>query len=479
MHWLRELAEAIESADNEIGACGGERAEQHRLEGLLDEAMGRLGALESFLRDRDPEARTAALATVKWLKLAEKADYNLLNVHAKAVRRLLPTVQREVERLSDQDPVAEVRAAAVVALIELGGDELAPLLALRLADDDRTVQDLAIAWLSTARDPSVVRVLLARIDTEPSELLVNQLRAVGTAEAAPHFHRLLGSQSAEIRAAAVQSLVEFVDESHTPALIALLDGDGGTALRAAVALSRCPTPAAAPALRKLLSGPDSALKDAAARALAELGEPNLAAHLGPLAEPKPFSQPWPERRVATLALLGDPEALALSRRAFTDGEWYLRQIAALTIALYSTTPAEDIALFAGVFAAQNPVFQPYSRQVLALAILLLDFDARVDELDAALLQRYAPLPNGDWESDGLVCALAFEAFAQKLDGCALSPLGKQRLRTLIGISEIFADRIEAAIGQYRQALSAHAWVFPVQDRLTRARRVLLRLGQGS
>lgn len=302
---------AVEDADSEIQACGGEQEAQQRLAALLQHGTLR-DALLRLLGDPVPLVSAAALRGLgaltrakadagmasrlrSWEPLTERdllplADSQepLIRAGAIAALSVLPhltaeTRQRLVRALAD--PAAVVRAAAVEPAGRWLPEQAAPVLLACAVDPDPEVASRAVAQRVAAQDPRIAPVLLARLEAGvlSREDTCDQIRAAGLKRVSPEpLARVLSaSEPPRVRMAAARALVEWVDPSCHPALVQALSLDEHTAYFAMLSLIRAPAAEAEPALRQLLGAPrlQGRSYDAAAIALGALGTPTAQATL--------------------------------------------------------------------------------------------------------------------------------------------------------------------------------------------------------
>jgi HEAT repeat protein len=203
--------------------------------------------------------------------------------------------------ISLDDPVADVRIAALEALRRLPSPAAVDRVALRLRDPEATVRVTAARVLAATEDDRVVHHLLEAA-TDPSDEVRSMARGAVLARRSPAVARRLIEALgwATHRRAAGELLAEMPEVSRDLLLAALAEADdetreiigealaGGAAERSLLAQLEAPDPerrrgavlglealgsaGAVPALVRRLLDPDAGIRALAARALGVLGD---------------------------------------------------------------------------------------------------------------------------------------------------------------------------------------------------------------
>jgi HEAT repeat protein len=255
----------IEAIDGEF-AAGGTSAASRILPYLQDPDLSvRHHAVRRLVQIGEPAVNPLipALADQETRWLASGA---LINIGKPAVRRTV---------LAVQDPDPAVRRAAIFVLQQLEVAAAAPAVQKALSDPDPGVQVQAIRAVAHFRGEGSLRLLLARVDSpDPAirEAAIEGLARFGP-EALPPLRALLGKKGTETRAAAVRALGAL----GTPQAIRLVRSsleDKAPVVRhdACRALGEAQDTGSAPALVRLISDPDPAVREAAEEACARMPE---------------------------------------------------------------------------------------------------------------------------------------------------------------------------------------------------------------
>jgi HEAT repeat protein len=123
---------------------------------------------------------------------------------------------------------AQVRVAALEALGKVGGAESIHVL-ISAAAGTETEQAVARASLVTLRGTDVDKALIKKFgdaDAREQVEIVTALASRGTAQAIPPVLKMAGSDTREVRMAAVAGLRELADAQHIPTLVDLLVNAG-------------------------------------------------------------------------------------------------------------------------------------------------------------------------------------------------------------------------------------------------------------
>lgn len=308
------IAVAVEDADNEIQSCGGSHDDWHWLRALVTTAFTGSQLLVDRLRDEAALVRVGALtgltaildawaddalrdAMSSWPVTWERELWSALDDPAPPVRAAALTALTRLtdmpegagwleDSLYDADP--EVRCAAVdAAARHLGRAAEARLLELAQAPEEPAGQP-ATTQLVELASPLAGAALLARLDAGVHvEETLSLIARAGLDElpVAPLARYLSDDAPPRTQVAAARVMVEWAatdPETSHPALIRTLTRGDFSAVHAAIALARTPTPAAEsaliqtllaplPALESRSIGAVSKLRDAAARALGSAG----------------------------------------------------------------------------------------------------------------------------------------------------------------------------------------------------------------
>jgi HEAT repeat protein len=235
-------------------------------EGVRRAAIGALGRLRDA-RAAEPLARRLAVPADRGA-----AGRALAALGAEAAEAVRPLLQSE-------DRAVRAEAANVLRAIgSLKGDSGLTLALADLKDPDNGVRVRALRELARARpgpgDPrraETAATLVALLDDREPSIRVEAARALvawATPESADALLNLLGSDSADLRHAAMDALARLGDKRAVPMIARhLLDGDRSHATRALQTLG----PAAEPEVVRYLQHRDGAVRVAACRVLQVAG----------------------------------------------------------------------------------------------------------------------------------------------------------------------------------------------------------------
>lgn len=182
--------------------------------------------------------------------------------------------------LSDRD--AQVRAICARTLAEVGGEEVVPAIVSCAQRDVTEVPGAAAAVvlaLAASRPAALAPLLRADAAPRVREVAIAVAGELRLLQLAPLLRACLSDRD-DISAAAARGLGLIGDAQAAPALASLASDDRrdpSTRAMAAAALGSIGDPAAVGVLESLLRDPGWLLQDAAASALARLGEPGKAA----------------------------------------------------------------------------------------------------------------------------------------------------------------------------------------------------------
>ncbi|MFF4231578.1 fumarate reductase/succinate dehydrogenase flavoprotein subunit [Streptomyces sp. NPDC001820] len=174
-------------------------------------------SLTGALGNDDPQVRAAALDTLRALRLGDAAAYALrlddpdIEVRIAAVRALVSVDALGLVARATADPAREVRVTVARSLADPAA--LAPLL----QDPDILVRAAALAALSTAGCPAPYGTVAVTALADPAwQVRAGAATALGAADpelAVPALAKALGDPNADVRKAAVLSLLRH---STTP-----------------------------------------------------------------------------------------------------------------------------------------------------------------------------------------------------------------------------------------------------------------------
>ncbi len=281
---------------------------------------------------------TASQSTLRALAVALPglpADAQALLIRALAERGGSGTLRDVANACNSED--GAVRVAALEALGALGNTDSVPILLRAAVQGTEAEQAAARGSLKALPGEGVNEALVSRMSSAEERAAVEIVRALASrdaTDAVPTLLRTAGSESRELRAAALDGLSELAGQENIPALVDLLAKvdvqDGSRVRKMLVAVARrCQ--AEEQASRELVTRLDAAEDDGTrASFLLALGE------------------------------LGDKSALAALRRAVKDPNDAIKRIAIVALSGWPTSePAQDLL---GVAREQgNP-----THQVLAL-----------------------------------------------------------------------------------------------------------------
>jgi HEAT repeat protein len=211
-----------------------------------DEELGT--ALRAALPVTDPAVRSAALEVLRALRLADAAVYGAaladadVEVRIHAVRALVSVDAVPELAVAAADPAREVRVAVARGLAAVRDPAPAPLLPL-LDDPDPLVRGAALASLATTGCPpeyaEAATAALAEAAWQVRAGAATALRAAPSAQAVPALAKALSDPNADVRKAAVLSLVPHREDPEARAALGSVttDPDADVRAHAARALS--------------------------------------------------------------------------------------------------------------------------------------------------------------------------------------------------------------------------------------------------
>jgi len=255
-------------------------------------------------------------------------------------------------RLSDADPL--VRLACARALADLGSVTAMPEIAQALSRGGGHDGELGGILLSFGA--AAAPFLRSRLSESPEPQERWQAAAalgeLHEAAAVPELVNALSDRDDEVCARVARALGTIGDSGAVGALISLLEQprSGFVHVAAATALGMLDDPAAAPALISALSADDWADRNAAARALVELGDSGLGAVLDRIDE---ISSPGISH-LAGLLDVADRLGAIIDRAAAGDRDMdrFVRAACTAGVRARLDEAAASMADTAGAYAAQ-------------------------------------------------------------------------------------------------------------------------------
>ncbi|MFD9036132.1 fumarate reductase/succinate dehydrogenase flavoprotein subunit [Streptomyces sp. NPDC059567] len=205
-------------------------------------AEAELGAgLRAALLVTDPAVRSAALEVLRALRLADAAVYSDaladtdIDVRIHAVRALVSVDAVPELVVAAADPAREVRVAVARGLAAVRAPAPAPLLPL-LDDPDPLVKGAALASLATTGCPPEYAETATAALAEPAWQVragaATALRAARTAQAVPALAKALADPNADVRKAAVLSLLPHREDPEARVALASVTADPDADVRA-------------------------------------------------------------------------------------------------------------------------------------------------------------------------------------------------------------------------------------------------------
>jgi HEAT repeat protein len=186
-----------------------------------------------------------------------------------------PAIDQIVSRFSDEIPWVRTRFSDTLA--GYGTKATWPLLAYVRINHrfDSKGPALALRTIAQIQDDQAVQPVLEILEDSPDLEIqfaaVDTLGELGSPEALPALDSLLGSPDWQLRAKAASALGGLGDQSATPRLVTSMRDENWWVRRsAAAAIARLPD--GIEALYRCLDDPDQYAADAAAEALADVGE---------------------------------------------------------------------------------------------------------------------------------------------------------------------------------------------------------------
>jgi HEAT repeat protein/beta-lactamase regulating signal transducer with metallopeptidase domain len=251
---------------------------------------------------------------------------------ATAERKADPrTVAALTAALKDVD--AEVREAAMHALIQLRDPGIFEPLVAALRDASADIREQAAMGLAQLRDPRALEALSAALgDQSPSvrEQVVFALGQLGDKSSGAALAKALKDESPSVREQAAFALGQLRDPAHFDALAAALkDGSADVREHAAFALAEMGDPRAVSPLISALKDSNADVRHHAAFALGQLGD---RAAVEPLVIALKDSDADVRAQVAfALGQLRDPRAIDALTAALKDASAEVRQQAAFAL----------------------------------------------------------------------------------------------------------------------------------------------------
>ncbi len=506
------IACAIEWADGEIQGCGGQVEWREWLEALV-RGVDAGAVLRRQLADPAPLVRQSALVGIGAI-LRGQAEYGLKgslspwagdwealalaaagdgepSVRAQALAALAALAARGPAALAAivgarADPAPAVRAAAVAASALLGERAHERLEAL-LEDPDEAAAEAAVLRLVEARSGRVAGALRDRLErgVAPEQTCRLVRRAGLPAFPGALLARYLGPEQPDgVRRQAAQALVEWVEPGCRPALRTALAGGDIPATFAAMALSRCPDPAAGPALVEAMCGPSPALdprwsagtllRDAAALALGVIGDEAAVAALSavPVRERRDGEGIAEPLLGVALGLTGRREAGPRLAALARTPNLYARRLVAVSLGCCGVEGARrDLRRWMLRPHKGDRVLAPHA----ALGLLLLSPDRPGAEVLGVLRANKAPRV-ATFEGEALAGAVGLRA-AGRL--ASAGRLHQEARAACLSWARAFAPGVQQALDCYRErghAISlSSAWCLLVRDLVAEA-EVGLRTG---
>ena len=254
-------------------------------ESSLGQARGRRGAAPQIA------ALTALLMSEDWrVRVKAAEDLGALGSVA-AVSSLSLAV------LDDGDD--RVRRAVIAALVSIGGDEAAGVLAVALREGDSWLREAAVEALAETDAPSAIGLVEQAFideDEDVREAAVNALASIGGQEATHALSITLEDKEAYIRELGVEALGQTGETSVIPLLAEALEDT------------------------------DEDVREVATQALADIGGEEAALALVVALDD---DEAWLRARaVAALGDIGGATAIRLLGQALTDDEESVREAAA-------------------------------------------------------------------------------------------------------------------------------------------------------
>lgn len=211
------------------------------------------------------------------------------------------------------------RAVVIQALGEAGGDAAAAALTALALDRGEEERERAIRALGAAGSDHALTVLRTLLVDEVEAIrtaAVGALGELGTPASRAELERLCRSGSAALREAAARALGGYGGDAIEARLAALVaDADPAVAKTALIQLTNMDGPVAERTLRAALRSPSSALREEAAEALLERGDPaGVQAMIGLLGT---SHAGWVARRLASSK---DPAARGALHAAASSGK---------------------------------------------------------------------------------------------------------------------------------------------------------------
>ena len=220
-----------------------------------------------------------------------------------------------IEALRDSDRA--VKTAATDALTAIGTPAVVDL-SYCLEDPDLSVQEAAASILSEIADERVLEPLESALLNQDWVVRMHAARAVGrlgNPRSVETLVLLLQDKVPAVRDEAIAALVSIGESAVAPLVAALKDQDWRVRLRATEALCVLKSRTAVEPLVGLLQhDPDTAVRQEAARALGQIGDPTAVdALLGGVEEPR-----LQVRVIEALGRIGDRRVLPLLFRLISE-----------------------------------------------------------------------------------------------------------------------------------------------------------------
>jgi len=234
--------------------------------------------------DADGDVRAAAIDALG--RLGDEAIERYLAETVETTTDGAAWVRSEALAATLEEPVPELRIAAVTLLGRVGDAAAVPAVVDRLADEDHRVRERAARACGRLGDPRAVTPLLERADDDVAAVrreVATALGSIGGDAAASGLSTMVDDPGSGVRRAAVTALGEVGDPSTVQTVTGAL-GDEDERVRRAAVYALLSLLANAPAdrshevreevLTRLREAPGSVVVDSLAEVLEEAREPN-------------------------------------------------------------------------------------------------------------------------------------------------------------------------------------------------------------
>ena len=225
--------------------------------------------------------------------------------------KLLPYYkdQRAIEPLIDalNDPVEDVQVEAASALGYLGGSQAIERLIGSLTNTSPQVREVSADALGRIQDKRAVPALISAVQDSNSQVrgsIIAALGKIGDPVAVPHIITALSDDNSTVRADAAFALSLIDDSRSTEPLIPVLKDDYWAARRFAIkALEKKASPDIIKLFVNMLDDSESSVREAAAEALTNIGEPAVGPVITKLMSCDVYNKSVPSE---ILVQIGDP-----------------------------------------------------------------------------------------------------------------------------------------------------------------------------